>query len=277
MPRSFAVFGSITYDQSLGTTSTPNREGEGTIQESIPSDNLVLLLDPAVETYTDNGSTAVSSDGDLVYRIDDQSTTGENALQTTLTNRPAWYESGQRSRPYIAFDGVDNFLEIAHNVAHSPADMTIYFVFRNDDITPDDYDSYFAKTDSGTWNDGYGAFLRTTSNDLINWANAWNTNFVTNTEHNTDPSDPKILCYRLKTSAATYENNSLLNDGSEFTGNNATSLVPSVSPLLIGKSAGGAYYGTFKMYTMVIYNTCHDDATRTTVMTALNTYFGGIY
>ena len=276
MPRQFAVFGSITYNQSLGTTSTPNREGEGTIQESIPSDNLVFLLDPALETYTDNVSTAVSSDGDLVYRIDDQSTTGENALQTTSTNRPAWYESGQGSRPYITFDGVDNFLQIAHNAAHSPADMTIYFVFRNDDTTPTTYDTYFAKTDDNNWNDGYGAYLLGTNN-LLNWANAYNTNAVTNTEHNTDPSDPKILCYRLKTSAATYENNSLLNDGTEFTGTTATSLVPSVSPLLIGNSAGGSYYGAFKMYTMVIYNTCHDDATRTTVMTALNTYFGGIY
>jgi len=28
MPRQFAVFGSITYNESLGTTSTPNREGD---------------------------------------------------------------------------------------------------------------------------------------------------------------------------------------------------------------------------------------------------------
>ena len=115
------------------------------------------------------------------------------------------------------------------------------------------------------------------SNDLINWFNVYTTNAVNNAEHDTNPSDPKILCYRFKTSAPTYENNNLLNDGTEQTGTTASSLTPSVSSLLVGKAAGGSYYGTFKMYAMVMYDTYHDDATRTTVMNALNTYFGGIY
>ena len=263
----------ITYTAKTGTDSEPSL---GTLEQRIPSDNLILLLDPSKETYTDNGTTPVSSDGDLVYRIDDQSATGENALQATLTNRPAWYESGQAQRPYIEFDGVDNFLEIADNAAHSPDDMSIYFVFRNDDITPTVYDTYFAKTDSVSWNDGYGTYMNS-SNDLISWFNAYNINAVNNAEHDTDPSDPKILCYRFKTSAATYENNNLLNDGTEDTGTTASSLTPSTSALLVGKSAGGSYYGTFKMYAMVMYDTYHDDATRTSVMNALNTYFGGIY
>ena len=263
----------ITYTAANGTSSEPSL---GTLQQRLPSDNLILLLDPSFETYTDNGTTPVSSNGDLVYRIDDLSPTGENALQASSTNRPSWYESGQGQRPYVEFDGVDNFLEIADNAAHSTDDMSIYFVFRNDDITPSIYDTYFMKSDSISWNDGYGAWMNS-SNDLGTFVNNYSSNNVTNSEHDTNPSDPKILCYRFKTSAATYENNNLLNDGTEQTGTTASSLTTSTSPLVIGKGAGGSYYGTFKMYTMVMYDTYHDDATRATVMSALNTYFGGIY
>lgn len=263
----------ITYTAKNGTDSEPSL---GTLEQRIPSDNLILLLDPSKETYTDNGTTPVSSDGDLVYRLDDISPTAENALQASSTNRPSWYESGQGQRPYVEFDGVDNYMEVAANAAHAPDDMTVYFVFRNDDVTPSIYDTYFMKSAGVSWNDGYGAWMNS-SNELRTFVNNYSTNNVTNAELDTNPSDPKILCYRFKTSAATYENNSILNDGTEESGTTASSRTSTSSPISIGKGSGGSFYGTFKMYTMIMYDTYHDDATRTTVMSALNTYFGGIY
>ena len=193
--------------------------------------------------------------------------------QTTASSRPIWYSSGQGARPYLEFDGNNDSLNISDDPELRNSEMTIYFVFANDDETPGVYDTYFMKGGSISWNDGYGAWMDS-SNNLRTFADNYSTNNITNSEHDTDPLDAKILCYRFDTSTA---NNCLLNDGTEETGTNPTSIDSVGDDLEIGSGSGGSFYGTFKMYTMVIYDAYHDDATRTSVMSALNTYFGGIY
>ena len=59
----------------------------------MPSDNLILLLDPSEDCYSDNGTTA-ATDGDDLYRMEgrsenDQFTPILNALSQFLS-RPQW-------------------------------------------------------------------------------------------------------------------------------------------------------------------------------------------
>ena len=269
----------ITYTAKAGTDSEPNL---GTLQNRLPSANLVMLLDPSAETLDSLGN-PITADATAVAQIQDQSIEGNDAEQTTASNRPSWYSTGQGSRPYIDFDGTNDSLDISDSAQLRNSEMTIYFVispqrsqfvgFANNDDTPGVYDTYFMKGGSISWNDGYGAWMDS-SNNLRTFADNYSTNNITNSEHDTDPLGAKILCYRFDTSTA---NNCLLNDGTEETGTNPTTIGSGGDDLEIGSGAGGSFYATFKMYTLVIYDTYHDDATRASVMSALNDYFGGIY
>ena len=259
----------ITYTAKAGTDSEPNL---GTLQNRLPSANLVVLLDPSVGTLDSLGN-PITADATAVAQMQDQSIEGNDAEQTTASNRPSWYSTGQGSRPYVEFDGSNDSLDIAHDSTIKSNNQTIYFVFANNDSSPSVYDTYFMKGTSISWNDGYGAWMDS-SNNLRTFADDYSTNNITNSEHDTDPLDAKILCFRWEKNN---ENKCLLNDGTELSGTAPSTIASSGAPLEIGSGAGGSFYATFKMYALVIYDTYHDDATQASVMSALNTYFGGIY
>jgi hypothetical protein len=66
-----------------------------------PSDLSTLWKDTA-------GTSAVTSDGDAVARIDDKSGNGNNLLQATLANRPLYKTSGGLS--WLLFDGSNDYV-----------------------------------------------------------------------------------------------------------------------------------------------------------------------
>ena len=99
----------------------------------MPSDNLILLLDPSEDCYSDNGTTA-ATDGDDLYRMDDQSSTGVNAIQTTAARRPTWHESDSNwnDKPYVRFweagDNGDTMIVPKNANQITTTGMTVYFI-----------------------------------------------------------------------------------------------------------------------------------------------------
>ena len=60
--------------------------------------------------FTDAGTTKVSTDGDLVYRINDKSGNGKNANQSTESRRWAYYANSKNSLSIIRYSGAGYLL-----------------------------------------------------------------------------------------------------------------------------------------------------------------------
>ena len=107
--------------------------------------------------YTDTGSTNVSSDGDLIKRIDNSSTSGNKLgvfLEAAFSgNRPAYKTGGTNSKTYAKFDGTNDALRCWHQSGTSSVggietnklsdsngmrldNYTLYYVAKADVATP---------------------------------------------------------------------------------------------------------------------------------------------
>lgn len=77
-----------------------------------------IEADPAT-LYTDAGTTLVSADGQAVQQVNDKSGNARNLSQATSTKRPL-YHTGS-GKPYLDFDGVDDFMASA---SYAPQDAS---------------------------------------------------------------------------------------------------------------------------------------------------------
>ena len=146
--------------------------GSSPIAAIMPSTNLVTLLDPGFNVFTDDGTTAAGN-GDSVYRIDDASSTANHAYamdnQSTRTYatayRPTLTTGGQNSKNYLDFDGTNNVLKMPYNAAWGPTKigMTIYAAIQMDDTSTGYIMSSQQHYNSATgwkWDKGNGPGLR---------------------------------------------------------------------------------------------------------------------
>ena len=97
--------------------------------------NLVLWFKADAEVYSDNGST-LCTNGDTVYRWDDQSGNSFDATQTTAGNRPTYRTNIIGTKPAIDFDGVDNVLAITSDLDGTGDDLSFFIVIVPDDTAP---------------------------------------------------------------------------------------------------------------------------------------------
>ena len=97
--------------------------------------NLVLWFKADAQVYSDNGTTPCTN-GDTVYRWDDQSGNSFDAIQTTSTNRPTWRTNVIGTKPAIDFDGVDNVLAITSDLDGTGDDLSFFIVIVPDDTAP---------------------------------------------------------------------------------------------------------------------------------------------
>lgn len=77
--------------------------------------NLELFWDTDT-SYTDDGSTLCSTDGDLIYRVDDLTGGGVNALQTVETNRPTFKTNIVNGKAVTRTNGTDNLMCAGDNL-----------------------------------------------------------------------------------------------------------------------------------------------------------------
>lgn len=87
---------------------------------------LVRWFDPTVNIYTDLGSTACTTDGDLVEQWNDQSSNAANATQTSSGSRPVYRTNVQNSLPMVGGNSGTSVLNMSATAALFP--FTIYIV-----------------------------------------------------------------------------------------------------------------------------------------------------
>lgn len=98
----------------------------------------------ATSMYTDDGSTLVSSDGDSIYRINDQSGNGRHLRQSNATYRPLYKTNIQNSRSCCLFDGSDDFLDNSDaagtwDYMHNGSDWAVAAAFESNTGTGEQY------------------------------------------------------------------------------------------------------------------------------------------
>jgi|TARA_R110000803_G_scaffold88238_1_gene155232 hypothetical protein len=98
----------------------------GEVPPSIP--NLEYWVD-ASDISTINGGSPVNDDP--VYLWLDKSGNGHNNIQNTFISQPLWKSSGfgSESKPYIDFDGVNDFFDLSSFI-EGDTDMTIITVMK---------------------------------------------------------------------------------------------------------------------------------------------------
>jgi hypothetical protein len=98
------TFGS-TFGRIFSPTFQPKSQAVASASAWVPTDiaGCLCWLDfsDTDTMFTDAGSTKVSSDGNLVYQINDKSGNGKNAVQTTEARRWAYYANIKNSLSVI--------------------------------------------------------------------------------------------------------------------------------------------------------------------------------
>ena len=227
--------------------------------------------------YTDNGTSIVTTHGDLIYRVDNKAYTlqrnnvnamGSYLLQDTETNRPIYSTGGGTLSCY--FDGTDNFL-FANKHSGSTAtasmsastingaDLTIFFINKAfsasvaadnfligwNGADPTDFQKFYVDNDTNDrwqWHDG-NATART--NTLLNCGE----NLTTNKELWTLHLD--------HTSQSSFYRNGVQADGINNSGsadNHNIDLSPNDNDCSIRLGGSGSEYYRGYVMEVVIYN-----------------------
>ena len=95
----------ITYLLFLGffsLTSMLAQEGPGGVGNA---SNNQMWLSGDFGTFTDNGTTPASTDGNRVQQWNDRSGNGRNATSNTLGNRPIFEDNAANGKPGLRFTG----------------------------------------------------------------------------------------------------------------------------------------------------------------------------
>ena len=91
--------------------------------------------------WTDDGTTQVSSDGDLIYRWDDKSGNGGHAKQSVSANRPSYKINAGGNATSLLFDGADWLNNVDHIPAFGSGDtypITMIAIFANSLVSGND-------------------------------------------------------------------------------------------------------------------------------------------
>lgn len=89
--------------------------------------NVAAAWQPSTSSlFTDAGSTPVSSDADQVYTMKDvKGTSSYDFVQATSGSRPAYYSNS--GKPYVQFDGTDDFMQTASYIYAAGDDVLLGF------------------------------------------------------------------------------------------------------------------------------------------------------
>lgn len=125
-------------------TVTPEADDEETFEEAVTSLlgaklRAFWLYDEPSHLWQDtSGTTAVTSDTDLVGRVDDLSGNGKHLLQATSSNRPAYRTGPART----VYDGANDYLWIASGAAFPIDEFELFQVIEQ--VSSGSYDGLYS-------------------------------------------------------------------------------------------------------------------------------------
>jgi hypothetical protein len=258
------TFGS-TFGRVFSPTFQPKSQAAAAASTFVPTDisGCVLWYDfsDADTMFTDAGTTKVANDGDLIYQINDKSTSGINATQATANKRPA-YKTGIQNSLSAGYSATSETYYMSHAYPLGTAtDFTIFAaaVWVDNSGT---YPGLFG----GAWNN---IALHTQSDGTVYAGTDVTYRVVTSSGFvgfNTD------ILISLKKSGTSAGNLSLYkNAGTPVVNTGKTASNPSSATMALFNfkiATQFAMKGYF--YEYIIYNTALSDTDRGTVETYLN-------
>jgi hypothetical protein len=254
----------------------------------IPTDNKITDWNAENDVYTDAGVT-LATNGQTVQEWLDQ-VSGITAEQTTTSDKPTYYTTGGLiSKPFVDFDGTDDWLEVlASNTLYTDQDITFYVVTEVD--TSDQYETHFHRGENWDWETGWVVSMDDASGGMSATVGDWSNNEVTNTggsAGNGQLNNLEVRSMRFQTSVSSGSRviNIRVSDNSAGIGSdNGVTLTGDDINDAPNKNAviGASYNGTGtdvqanldgRIYRLLIYNTYHDNDTyNNTIQALLNEY-----
>ncbi|MCB2078432.1 MAG: filamentous hemagglutinin N-terminal domain-containing protein, partial [Novosphingobium sp.] len=127
---------------SAGAVTTAATMGADTYTITSIAGTTITLAENLTQNYA--GSTLYRG---LVSQLADRSGLANNATQATAANMPLWISNGQNGLGTSRFDGTNDYLNVQHSSAVTPAYITITTVFNTQDTARNQ--RIVAKTESG--------------------------------------------------------------------------------------------------------------------------------
>jgi len=201
--------------------------------------------------FTDAGTTKVSTDGDLVYRINDKSGNGKNANQSTESRRWAYYANSKNSLSVIS-RSTNAAGYILTGLTSTSGSYTFFFIVNRATIGNWLFDTQTGRFVLSTYNNGNYSW-----NDPGGWHDiaSTTTGWQSLTYHFTSGGNGVI-----------YKNGSSLGSAA-YTVRNIGSAVGLFSDYSVSGSSN-AFVGDAGEF--ILYNTALSDTDRGTVETYLN-------
>ncbi len=225
---------------------------------------LQLWLKADTGTYQDSAKTTPAvSDADVIGAWEDQSGNGNDALQSTTANKPLLKLAIANSRSVIRFDGTNDFLSVALDLALTAGDdLTIFFVSNPVDDAATKV-ILGNQIDSG---DRQGLLIFHNSDEKIDWTTRRNTGDQTSIIASVADTDFVLGVSQLDGGTQELFKNGVT-EGSgvqrNMTGHAATTFIG------INRSGGGAFYDG-DIPEILIYDSALSTANRQLVENYLN-------
>jgi len=238
----------------------------------VPTQNLLLDLDPAHRVFSDNGLT-LCSNNQAVYRWNDMSINNSNFIQTFLSKRPLFKTGGLDSKPYVHFTGTD-WLGSELTSLFMQDDLT-FFIVMVANSSSDPYDTILCRAQDLNWTDGWNIYSNA-SQDHVTMIRDFHYYAITNAQGVTDVQ--QIRSFRFKRSAGTQYNKNRVNNGTDSIGTTTNVNNTVVHKTMLGGSwdspgTDATFMSDFYLYRLLIYNTYFDDATYLSVLNSLNNVY----
>jgi hypothetical protein len=251
--------------------------------QTLPTINLISDWDAENGVYVDGGITLATNGQEVEQWVDKSN----NLIASGSTGKPTYNTSGTgfSKKPYLDFDGTDNFLEVIGPSLYKDKDISFYVVSEIDSASL--YDVIFQKGPDWNWEEGWVVSLDGAGR-LYSTVGDWPTNEVVESSGNLNKLEVRAMRFRTSTPSGTRVINTGVrrNDGHPKSSGAYTQLTLSGQDIndatnknaLIGAGYDGSgnpttYFLDGKIYRLLVYNTYHDDVTyNNTIRTLLNTY-----
>ena len=208
------------------------------------ADSVISALTPAA-WY--RNATGITESGGFVSQWDDYSGNGRHLIQSTGTNQPA-YSAG-----VLAFDGADNFMKTLAFTLNAPE--TVYLIVKQNSWTVNDF-----ILDGNTAYSG-AIIQRGVSPAFV--LNASTGEVCSNTDLAVDSYGIVCVVISGASSSTRVNNNAKVTTGvSPGAGN--------MGGLALGAAGGPGGYSHISAKEVIVFAAAHNDATQSSVITALN-------
>ena len=252
----------------------------------IPTTNLQLDVNPALQCYTDIGQTTLATNGDDVASIENQGSSSFPFEQSNAADQPEWYssDSSANNKPYLLFFEHNMLSTTSNGEQCLRSDDCTFYVVSNLDSQASSFSTLLNKDNDWDWDNGWRIGFDSQEDLITNVGGSTafgGDNELENTQ--TTTSSAQVYTLRFKASATPYENRNYSSylGGNEETGTSVGFNVKNTASrqIVLGASWNSSGNGTSfewdgRIFRILGYSEYHDDTTHNSIISELETIYG---